>query len=41
MAMDNTIKLTVMPEMTKPLIPLDKYGKPLNYLNLNNINKLT
>jgi hypothetical protein len=29
MAMDNTIKLTAMPEMTKPLIPLDKYGKPL------------
>jgi hypothetical protein len=24
MAMDNTIKLTAMPEMTKPLIPLDK-----------------
>jgi hypothetical protein len=29
MARDNTILLTSLPKMTKPLLPLDKHGQPL------------
>jgi hypothetical protein len=26
---DNSIMITALPKMTKPLLPLDKYGQPL------------
>jgi hypothetical protein len=29
MAKDNSIMITALPKMTKPLLPLDKYGQPL------------
>jgi hypothetical protein len=35
MAKDNSIMITALPKMTKPLLPLDKYGNRLNYLNPN------
>jgi hypothetical protein len=35
---DNSIMITALPKMTKPLLPLDKYGQPLNYLNPNTTN---
>jgi hypothetical protein len=32
---DNAILLTAPPRMTKPLLPLDKYGQPLENLDLD------
>lgn len=29
---DNSFEITAMPRMTEPLIPLDKYGKPLGHV---------
>jgi hypothetical protein len=38
MAKDNSIMITALPKMTKPLIPLDKYGQPLELPKPNTTN---
>jgi hypothetical protein len=38
MAKDNSIMITALPKMTKPLLPLDKYGQPLELPKPNTTN---
>jgi hypothetical protein len=38
MAKDNSIMITALPKMTKPLLPLDKYGQPLELPKSNTTN---
>jgi hypothetical protein len=38
MAKDNSIMITALPKMTKPLLLLDKYGQPLELPKPNTTN---